>query len=419
MRWTPSGKQLQKKKRKKSENKNISFADILVLNRSYGTTAEDEFLQPRRQRFQKLRDGKRDQLLDRIDYEQMLQSVEDAVRSNSQIAMGIFQTGCSALAQLTGELGPPETWRAKATAEDLSISRACIRGLLRDWSREGEPERNAAHGPILRALRQEFGHVGGKTLVRILVPGAGLGRLLHSISNLGLSVEGADVSYHTLLTCLYLFGANSPPCRHTLYPWALSFSNHVSRHHQLRGVMMPDLHLPGPVGVGMDMSQATGGTEQQIVFVRGGFVETYQASSQAGKFSALVTCYFIDTAPNFLDYVETAWNCLEPGGIWINIGPLLWNVEENGPAGKGEGDLDEQEAWKARAGAEEQTPVPAALELTGDEVLQLLGAKGFTVEQSEKSGKPSTYVGNPSSMLRYIYDMAFWVARKPRRTVKL
>lgn len=32
------------------------------------------------------------------------------------------------------------------------------------------------------------------------------------------------------------------------------------------------------------------------------------------------TCFFIDTAHNVLDYIETIWNILKPGGVWINLG---------------------------------------------------------------------------------------------------
>lgn len=36
----------------------------------------------------------------------------------------------------------------------------------------------------------------------------------------------------------------------------------------------------------------------------------------------VATCFFIDTAHNVLDYIETIWNILKPGGVWINLGKL-------------------------------------------------------------------------------------------------
>jgi hypothetical protein len=34
----------------------------------------------------------------------------------------------------------------------------------------------------------------------------------------------------------------------------------------------------------------------------------------------IITCFFIDTANNVLDYVETISSLLKPGGYWINLG---------------------------------------------------------------------------------------------------
>lgn len=353
--------------------------------------------------------------MEQLAYEQVLKSIDDAVLSNSQIATGIVETGCSELAKVMTDFGSPESWKDTATAEDCSIARGCIRSLFRDWSREGASERDAAHVPILNVLRREFGNRRDRCSARVLVPGCGLGRLVHSITELGLSVEAVDVSYHMLLACMYLFGGGPQGVPQTLHPWALSFSNHVSRQHQLQSVTVPDLHLKSPIKVGHHTCASS--TEQQIMFKRGGFVEMYGTEEEADKFSALVTCYFIDTAPNFLEYVNTAWNCLEPGGIWINIGPLLWNIDENGPAGNDEGDSDGWESWGA--GQERSSFAGATLEPTAQEVLKILRAKNFTVEQASDRVGASTYVGNRSSLLQYTYDMAFWVARKPKLAARL
>lgn len=38
-----------------------------------------------------------------------------------------------------------------------------------------------------------------------------------------------------------------------------------------------------------------------------------------------MTCFFIDTANNVLDYVDTIKKTLKKGGVWLNIGPLLYH----------------------------------------------------------------------------------------------
>lgn len=36
----------------------------------------------------------------------------------------------------------------------------------------------------------------------------------------------------------------------------------------------------------------------------------------------MVTCFFIDTSTNVLDYLHVFSTLLKPGGLWINHGPL-------------------------------------------------------------------------------------------------
>ena len=43
---------------------------------------------------------------------------------------------------------------------------------------------------------------------------------------------------------------------------------------------------------------------------------------------SVVTCFFIDTAHNVLDYLACINKILKVGGIWVNLGPLLWHYSE-------------------------------------------------------------------------------------------
>lgn len=65
-------------------------------------------------------------------------------------------------------------------------------------------------------------------------------------------------------------------------------------------------------------------------FYRGGDIETNLCifcSLYADTWDCIATCFFIDTAHNVIDYIDTIWKILKPGGIWINVGkcdqPLL------------------------------------------------------------------------------------------------
>lgn len=43
-------------------------------------------------------------------------------------------------------------------------------------------------------------------------------------------------------------------------------------------------------------------------------------SSCTDTWDCIATCFFIDTAHNVIDYIDTIWKILKPGGIWINVG---------------------------------------------------------------------------------------------------
>lgn len=38
-----------------------------------------------------------------------------------------------------------------------------------------------------------------------------------------------------------------------------------------------------------------------------------------------MTCFFLDTAKNVIDYVKVLSQIIKPGGLWINLGPLLYH----------------------------------------------------------------------------------------------
>jgi acetolactate synthase regulatory subunit len=46
------------------------------------------------------------------------------------------------------------------------------------------------------------------------------------------------------------------------------------------------------------------------------------------SWDCVATCFFIDTANNIIDYIETIYKILKPGGIWINLGPLLYHYAD-------------------------------------------------------------------------------------------
>ena len=47
----------------------------------------------------------------------------------------------------------------------------------------------------------------------------------------------------------------------------------------------------------------------------GEFLQCYGGADNAGQWDALATCFFIDTASNILEYLDTIARLLRPGGV--------------------------------------------------------------------------------------------------------
>ena len=59
------------------------------------------------------------------------------------------------------------------------------------------------------------------------------------------------------------------------------------------------------------------------------FKQVYSADEYKCSQDVVVTCFFLDTARNVLDYIELIHQILKPGGHWINLGPLLYHFADS------------------------------------------------------------------------------------------
>lgn len=346
-----------------------------------------------------------------------LRQVDDAIDANAEIAEAILAVGLRSLGMEEGD----GSWKGRATPSDVDKAHATVRQLYRDWSEEGRPERHTCFSPILNALNSHLpSNVPAECCRhRVLVPGAGLGRLVFDICAAGYTVEGNEISYHQLLASSYVLNHIEAARQHQLYPWALAFSNHTSRANQLRCVDIPDIHPTTALKTSLAELDPQTLTEERMNMSAGDFCVVYRQADHKEAFDAVTTCFFIDTAPNLIAYIETVAACLRPGGIWVNLGPLLWHFESLPTPSERQRQRKHPPAHDTRSpgdfvDAESQgIGDPGSFELSNDEVIALVSRYGFDfVEQEQASGGATGYIQDPSSMLHNIYRPAFWVARK-------
>eukprot|EP00908_Phaeocystis_cordata_P003835 Transcript_14214.p1 GENE.Transcript_14214~~Transcript_14214.p1 ORF type:complete len:453 (-),score=67.51 Transcript_14214:97-1314(-) len=164
-------------------------------------------------------------------------------------------------------------------------------------------------------------------------------------------------------------GGTSPPRRGA--PTAGQPYRRTGSLAQVRSVAVPDV---APWSLPPDA---------HLSMCAGDFLEVYR--DQRAKWDALLSCFFIDTAHDLTQYLARIAELLVPGGLWINLGPLLWHFADN--------------------------PHEVSVDLTWDEVRPLILDWGFVLEREE--WRRCTYTRNPASLYQMEYECIFFVARWP------
>ncbi|EXJ57926.1 hypothetical protein A1O7_05349 [Cladophialophora yegresii CBS 114405] len=352
-----------------------------------------------------------------------LNAVDDALDHNADLADEIVHLGLAAF-------GLPETppkdsvvdWQGKARPNDISKAHSTIRQFYRDWSHEGftlEVE------PLLKTVVADLESYTQLIQINapppsLLLPGAGLGRLLFELALRGYNATGNEISYHQLLASNFILNATQTANQYQIYPFCHTFTNVISRAYQLERHTIPDVHPGEAFSKGLAAALPVG----EMNMTAGDFVLSYSTPESKDTFDGVVTVFFIDTAPNLVRYIETVRNCLRTGGVWVNIGPLLWHFDDRAPGGAHNRDdendhgADDQDA---RTSSQHKRDIdfedkgiaePGSFELTDEEVILLVSRMGFEMVKHELLPAHSGYIQDPHSLLQNRYRCSHWVAKK-------
>uniref|UniRef100_A0A8C6UXE8 Carnosine N-methyltransferase n=1 Tax=Neogobius melanostomus TaxID=47308 RepID=A0A8C6UXE8_9GOBI len=297
-----------------------------------------------------------------------LARVSECASCNDEVLQAIVDNSIHMFENIEyGERDDPR--RRPSTTFDLDKLKSTIKQFVRDWSEAGRAERDTCYRPIIQEIQRLFpSDKYDVSTVSVLVPGAGLGRLAWEIAHLGYICQGNEWSFYMLFSSNFVLNRCEKVNCLTLYPWIHQFSNNKKSSDQTRAIQFPDVN-PQSLPPTADFSM-----------VAGDFVEVY---TETDSWDCVATCFFIDTAHNVIEYIETIWKILKPGGVWINLGPLLYHFENM---------------------ANE-----LSVELSYEDVKAAIVKFGFQIEV-EKESVQTTYTENERSMLRYVYDCVFFVA---------
>lgn len=389
------------------------LSSTLSAHHMYSSWATRSIVTPKKHKYSTLSDREKSLLNWFPNY---LQQLEHSIEINSRFfthvadTMGIQWGG-----------GERENWHSPSET-DLDKIRGLMTQYVREWSSDGAKERDISMGRILRTAERVFPDIKSRPEVHVLVPGSGLGRLVVEFVKRGFQTQGNEISYHMLLNCNYLLSDTYCENNFAICPFIHKSSNVDKRNFQCRQVQFPDF-CPGDISL-LNIEYPEINVQELMSMVSGGFVDLYgppnietisdmytsdsNASefrkSNEGKFKIVATSFFIDTASNIIEYLETIKHCLDKDGYWINFGPLLWHFEND------QTEIDVNSI--NNNGERNSNKIPLqGLEISKEDLLKLISDVGFEFIEHE-SNIETSYGGDPRALGNWIYKCEFWVCKK-------
>lgn len=264
---------------------------------------------------------------------------------------------------------------SKTAQLDVEKVQGTLKQFVRDWSEEGEAERDQCYKPILEEIERLFGNLNTaqRSYTKILVPGAGLARLAYEIASRGYECQANEFSLYMLIASNYVLNKCKQKNSCTIYPWIHQYTNNLTIEDQTRAVAFPDI----------DTSEMP--NNANFSMVAGDFLEVYAEESFYGTQDCVVTCFFIDCAHNIVEFIELIHRVLKAGGKWINFGPLLYHFAD--------------------------VPRESSIEPSYDIVRSVIEQTGFQFISEDKDCE-ATYCQNPRSMLHYTYKCVSFTCMK-------
>eukprot|EP00164_Ancoracysta_twista_P002551 GFYU01003399.1.p2 GENE.GFYU01003399.1~~GFYU01003399.1.p2 ORF type:complete len:485 (-),score=103.43 GFYU01003399.1:1926-3380(-) len=344
-----------------------------------------------------------------------IELLEEAIQTNDKFFDFMFKT-------LTLKRPSNPTLRIRRVgnfmSQDYESIGSILPHLIRDWGEEGEQVRDCLYTAMLREVvdvlglptdltttsevaategvanlsvsgdsesstgrgshsgstgtpgRPNYGNSGKGP--RVLVPGAGLGRLGYELMVRGCDVEMNECSrtFTAVMDYIYNFAFKGLEVMPTADRFSYNF--HGNRTDQFLSTSIPS-PIPKETSTG-----------RQLFLAVGDFVEVYSEHEYKNKYDAIVTSFFIDTGKDLLKYIKTIDHTLKPGGVWINAGPLSYAAEQK-------------------------------YKLSYDEIIAAFESMGYTFVRNEKRDVP--YSRMPGTLMyTEQYTVAFSTAVKGTST---
>jgi carnosine N-methyltransferase len=186
---------------------------------------------------------------------------------------------------------------------------------VRDWTEERRQERidnyNDIINDVIKYLPKDKKEKD-KERYKILIPGCALNRLGYELAKNGYDVEGNDYLFLNGIFSDYIFN-KSKKNNNSIEPFIYTFKNFLNEDDAFKKFSFPNI----------DINLKDKDKFGKMKMVVGDFIAIY--NNIKDFYDCVITCFFIDTAENVIEYIDIIYNVLKKGGIWINFGPLSYH----------------------------------------------------------------------------------------------
>lgn len=401
-----------------SENKNVTnqyFYDstmrkCVVSFYNYQQAAKIEIYQPKLRKWESLNAFQKKLIPWYPDY---LDELLYCIGENAKFLQEVARFACKDwVANLDEEI---KEW-PDASIIETSNAFSSITQTCREWSGYCNFEREFLLSRIISTIGKTFTRVDSND-ISILNPGCGSGRLIADLIDRGYSSSGIENSFSMIMISMYILNNNIPLNSVILFPYIHQASHLAQRSDQLLGISIPDfdtmtlLERTNTMSIGYGSFINCFGPNENIncssEYSCNQDMIIERAKLQESQ-DIIVTNFFIDTAPNILNYLQSIDHCLKTNGVWINYGPLLYHFEKDCVT-QPENEFD---IYTGRIFNEKFNVPLQGLELTAKEIIQLMQNQfNYKLLQYDDDLK-SSYGGNRGPSGLPGYKCYFWCLMK-------
>lgn len=297
-----------------------------------------------------------------VDYPKKLNTVDKYFDKNNQVISTIVSNAIKKYDIKEYELKLVE---GQATANKRNNYFRVVESLChfaRDWPVEPSDEVS----PLLEYIKEQCKDLNHEKTIAI-VPGSGLGKVSHTLAEMKFSsVHAIEFSWLMVLMNEFLY-SKSEKQKLKIYPYLHTYSNHLTLEDQLR-----------PVEISHSISKPLNLEIHNADFTKFK-IQEHLNPSETPENLVFVTCFFLDTAENLVEYLQSInsiSSTFKGKKKWINLGPLKYGTA-------------------------------AKIELSNDELKTLVKSMGWDIVD-EPDPKLLGYLTDKKGLWQGYYDVVMW-----------